>query len=155
MMRVVDTLPDSQEITASGLTKKDFRIDPKIYRHFVELYRRDCLAFQQSRAGGDETAKGSAVALPPGWTGETDEAFIEAFDGRRPPYHFHLGSIYRYRIDRSAPADRPIILERLERSEITGSLIGLPFTSQQTGLLTRFCLWIEDMIEKRESREKS
>ena len=154
MMRVVETLPGRQEIAASGLAEKDFRIDPKIYRHFVEQYRRDCLAFQQSRSGGDETAKGSAVAHPSGGPGANDETFIEAFDGSRPPYHFHLGSIYRYQIDRTAPADRPIILERLERSEITGSLIGLPFTSQHTGLLTRFCLWIDEMLRERENRKK-
>jgi len=154
MMRVVDTLPGMQEIAASGLAKKDFRIDPKAYRHFVEQYRRDYLAFEQSPAGEGAAAKGAAIAHPTGWTSAQDEACIEAFDRSRPPYHFHLGSIYRYRIDRTAPADRPIILESLERSEITGSLLGIPFTSQRTGLLMRFCLWIEDMLQERDKREK-
>jgi hypothetical protein len=121
-----------------------------VYAHFVALDRKDYLAFERSGPGGPPAAEGPATmsaadaAEPP--TAEN----IEAFDRSRPPYHYHQSVIYRYRVDPAAPAGRPIILESLERSEITGALLGIPFTSQQNGFLMRLCLWIESLIEKRE-----
>jgi hypothetical protein len=154
MMRVVDVLPGREEIAAAGLVKKNFRIDPDAYGYFVEQYRQDYLAFERTKTEEAVTANGSAVLHRTARVATPDEACIEAFDRSRPPYHYHLGSIYRYRIDRMAPAGRPIILESLERSEITGSLLGLPFTSQRQGLLMRFCLWLEERLREREERGK-
>ena len=155
MMRVVDILPDGKEIAACGLTEKDFRTDPDAYRHFIEQYRRDLLAFERTFSGDARTADGTTDPDPTSRVPTaSDEACIEAFDRSRPPFCYRRGSLYRYRIDRTGTAERPIILESLERSEITGSLLGIPFTSQHQGLLTRVCLWIEKRLQKREQRGK-
>jgi hypothetical protein len=148
MMRVVDLPPGPEEIKASGLAEKDFRIDPDAYRYFVEQYRRDRLAFGQARSGGNAAATGSADRHFAG----QEAADVTAFDRSRPPYHYHRNAIYRYRIDPAGPAERPIILESLERSEITGSLLGLPFTSQRRSLLMRLALWIEERLRAREEK---
>jgi hypothetical protein len=155
MMRVVDARPGREEIAASGLVEKDFCIDPDAYRHFVGQYRLDYLVFERIFSDNARTADG---ATDPDRTGmalaASDEVCIEAFERSRPPYYYHRGSFYRYRIDRTGPADRPIILESLERSEVTGSLLGIPFTSQRQGLLMRLCLWIEKRLREREERKK-
>ena len=151
MMRVVDVLPGKEEIAACGLVEKNFWTDPDAYRHFVEQYRRDFLDFKRRfyRNGG---------TADPGCTGRTltpsDEACIEAFDRSRPPFYYHRGSLYRYRIDRTGPAERPIILDCYERSEVTGSILGIPTHTQHQGFLMRFCLWIEKRLRERERREK-
>jgi hypothetical protein len=156
MMRVVAVAPDQEEIAASGLVEKDFWTDPKVYRHFVEQYRNDffdfeCKFYGKGRMVDESTDRGrigrSLTA--------SDEACIEAFERSRPPYYYHLGSIYRYRVDRTGPADRPIILDSFQRSEVTGTLLGIPFTSQRQGLLMRFCLWIEKRLREREQKERT
>jgi len=156
MMRVVDGLPGKAEIAASGLVEKYFQTDPDAYRYFVEQYRRDFLDFKRRFYGNGGMADGST---DPGCTGRTltasDEACIEAFDLSRPPFCYHRGSLYRYRIDRTGPADRPIILDCYERSEVTGSIMGIPTHTQHQGFLMRFCLWIEKRLRERERREKS
>jgi|GEM_PF-6689505 len=156
MMRVVDILPGKAEIAASGLAEKYFQTDPDAYRYFVKQYRRDLRDFKRRFYGNGGTADGS---MDPGCTGRTltasDGACIEAFDRSRPPFCYHLGSLYRYRIDRTGPADRPIILDCYERSEVTGSVAGIPVSSEHRGLLIRFCLWIERKLRERERREKS
>jgi hypothetical protein len=155
MMRVVDILPGKAEIAVSGLVEKDFTVDRDVYRHFVERYRRDFLDFKRSFYGNGGTADG---ATDLGCIGRTltasDEACIEAFDRSRPPFTYHLGSLYRYRIDRSGPDDRPILLERAERSEVSGNVVGIPISSGHRGLLIRFCLWIERKLQEREQRGK-
>jgi hypothetical protein len=155
MMRVVDALPCREEIAACGLTEKNFWIDPGVYQHFVEQYRRDFPAFKRTFSGNARIADGET---DPGHAGRdltaSDRACIEAFDRSRPPLCYHRGSIYRYRIDPTGPAERPIILESYERSEVTGSLLGLPFTSQRQGFLMRLCLWIEKKLVERDKREK-
>lgn len=152
-MRVVAVSPGKEEIAASGLVEKDFRTDPETYRHFVEQYQTDFLDFERTFYGRERTVGGSTA---PGCAGRTftaaDAACIEAFERSRPPYSFRRGSYYRYRLDRTGQADRPIILERFERSEITGALLGIPFTSQRQGLLTRFCLWIEKKLQERQNK---
>lgn len=152
MMRVVDILPGPAEIKASGLAVKDFRIAPDIYRYYVEQYRRDYLAFERRCAGGGATPAGSAERGGPGQAAPAAAASIAAFDHDRPPYHYHRGAIYRYRIDPAGPAERPIILESLERSEITGSLLGVPFTSHHQSLLTRLCLWLDERFAARQEK---
>jgi hypothetical protein len=156
MMRVVDVLPGKAEIAASGLVEKYVQADPDAYRYFVEQYRRDFLDFKRTFYGNGGTADGST---DPGRTGRTltapDEACIEAFERSRPPFCYHLGSLYRYRIDRTGPAGRPIILDRYERSEVTGSILGIPTHTQHQGFLMRFCLWIEKRLQERERRGKS
>ncbi|MCX5820425.1 MAG: hypothetical protein NT047_11030 [Deltaproteobacteria bacterium] len=155
MMRVVDALPGKAEIAASGLVEKYFQTDPDAYRYFVEQYRRDFLDFKRRFYGNGGTADGST---DPGCTGRiltaADEACIEAFDQSRPPFYYHRGSLYRYRIDRTGPAERPIILDCYERSEVTGSVLGIPVYAQRQGLLMRVCLWIEKRLQERERKEK-
>ena len=155
MMRVVDVLPDKEEIAACGLVEKNFWTDPDAYRHFVEQYRRDFLAFECTFSGNARTADGTT---DPGRTGRSlaasDEACIEAFDRSRPPFYYHRGSLYRYRIDRTGPVERPIILDCYERSEVTGSVLGIPVYAQRQGLLMRICLWIEKWLQERERRKK-
>ena len=150
MMRIVDVLPDRAEIKASGLTEKDIRVNPEVYGYFVDLYRKDYLAFERAATDGSPSAEVSAQGDATTAAPLPSAGRIEAFDRSRPPYHYHRSTIYRYRIDPAAPAARPIILESLERSEITGALLGIPFTSQQQSFLVRLCLWIENLIEKRE-----
>jgi hypothetical protein len=155
MMRVVDALPGKEEIAAYGMAEKNFWTDPDAYRYFVEQYRRDFLAFEHTFSGNTGTAD---EATDPGRTGRalaaSDEACIEAFDRSRPLFYYHRGSLYRYRIDRTGPAERPIILESYERSEVTGSVLGIPVYAQRQGLLMRACLWIEKRLQERERREK-
>ncbi|MBN2438919.1 MAG: hypothetical protein JXL20_10020 [Deltaproteobacteria bacterium] len=156
MMRVVDILPGKAEIAATGLAERNFIVDRDAYRHFVERYRREFVDFKRSFYGNGGTADG---ATDPGCNGRTltalDEACIEAFERSRPPFYYHLGSLYRYRIDRPGTNDRPILLERAERSEVSGSVAGIPVFSEHRGLLIRFCLWMERKFQKREQRGKS
>jgi hypothetical protein len=155
MMRVVDTLPVKEEVAKAGLAEKKFWADPDAYRHFVEQYRRDFLAFKLTFSGNARMADG---AMGRGRTGTaiaaSDEACIEAFDRSRPPFCYHRGSLYRYRIDQAGPAERPIILESYERSEVTGSVLGIPVYAQRQGFLMRVCLWIEKRLRERERGEK-
>jgi hypothetical protein len=153
MMRVVESRPGAAEMAACGLTAKDIWVDPETYRHFVAQFRKEVSAFEQQRAAGTAEGGQKAVTHPGAGASAGDEAWIQAFDRSRQPYHYRQGSIYRYRIG-SAAAEGPIILECLERSEITGALLGVPFTSQRTGLLMRLCLWIEERIRIREERKK-
>jgi hypothetical protein len=154
MMRVVDVPPSNAEIAASGLVEKYFQTDPDAYRYFVEQYRRDFLDFRCRYYGNGGAAAGS----DPDYAGKTltaaDDTCIEAFDRSRPPFCYHLGSLYHYRIDRTGTVDRPIILDRYERSEVTGSILGIPTHSQQQGFLMRFCLWIEKRLRERDGKEK-
>ncbi|MCE5262269.1 MAG: hypothetical protein LLG97_01905 [Deltaproteobacteria bacterium] len=149
MLRVVDVLPGREEIKSSGLTVKDFRIDPDAYGHFVDQYHRDYLAFERGCADGGPTTAASADRESAGRRSAPEATSIDAFDHSRPPYHYHKGIIYRYRIDPAGPAERPIILESVERSEITGSLLGVPFTSHHRSLLMRLCLWIGEWLGAR------
>jgi len=111
---------------------------------------------QISLISNERSTVGKRRWTAPGCAGRTftaaDAACIEAFERSRPPYSFRRGSYYRYRLDRTGQADRPIILERFERSEITGALLGIPFTSQRQGLLMRFCLWIEKKLQERQGK---
>ena len=155
MMRVVDALPGKEEISACGLVEKNFWTDPDSYRHFVEQYRRDFLAFERIFS---RNARMTAAATDSGGTWRVftapDNACIEAFERSRPPFYYYRGSLYRYRIDRTGPAERPIILDCYERSEVTGSVLGIPVYAQRQGLLMRICLWIEKWLQERERRKK-
>jgi hypothetical protein len=154
MMRVVDVLPDREKFKTSRLIEKDFWIDPDTYRHFVEQFHRDYLAYERTRTDGHPAVNEAADGRLHGKDAAQDNACIEAFDRCRPPYHYHRGSIYRYRIDPTGPVDRPIILESLERTEVTGALLGIPFTSQRQGFLMRLSLWIEKKLREREEKQK-
>lgn len=155
MMRVVDVRPGPEEIKSAGLAEKNLWIDPGTYRHFVERYREDLVAFERTFFSDDRKEGGAGEPVCPGrMPGAPREAVVEAFERSRPPYHYHRGSIYRYRIDPAGPAERPIILDCYERSEVTGNLLGIPVYSQRQGLLMRFCLWIERRLQEREQRGK-
>ena len=155
MMRVVDILPGKAEVAASGLAERDFTVDREVYRHFVEQYRQEFVEFKRkfyerggTTGGGADPARMGTVFIA------SDEACIEAFEQSRPPFCYHRGSLYRYRIDRSGTDDRPILLERAERSEVSGSVAGIPISSEHRGLLIRFCLWVERRLQEREQRKK-
>jgi len=151
MMRVVDILPGKAEIVASGMAVRDFTVDREVYRHFVEQYRREFTDFKRKFYEKGGTADGSA---DPDRTGAiftaSDEACVEAFNRSRPPFCYRRGSLYRYRIDRSGTNDRPILLERAERSEVSGSVAGIPVFSGHRELLIRFCLWVKRKLQERE-----
>ena len=155
MMRVVDVLPGKAESAASGPVEKYFQTDPDAYRYFVEQYSLEFLDFKRRFYGNSGAVDGlTDPDCAERILTATDDACIEAFDRSRPPFCYHLGSLYHYRIDRAGTADRPIILDRYERSEVTGSILGIPTHAQQQGFLMRFCLWIEKRLQEREQREK-
>jgi len=150
-MRVVDTLPGKAEIVESGLTERDFTVARELYRHFVGQYRREFTDFKRNFYEKGRMTDGSA---DPDRTGgiikASDEACVEAFNRSRPPFSYHRGSFYRYRIDRSGTNDRPILLQRAERSEVSGSVAGIPVSSRHRELLIRFCLWVKRKLQERE-----
>jgi hypothetical protein len=134
MKRVVEALPEAEEMAACGLTKKDFRIDAETYRHFAERYRLDFEIFlmhfrpPESREGNAEpapAAEGKGGAAAERLNAEEREARLAAFEESQPPYHYQRGVFYRYRVDRSGRDDRPILLDGYERDEVTG-LLGIP-----------------------------
>ena len=116
MRRVVEVLPEKTELESLGLQKRDFQVHPEIYRHYAAKFRRDLAEFaRKHREGG-----GQAVEDPVLSGAAADEAWLTAFEQSLPPYHYFRGGIYRYRIDRRGDSERPIILESIERDEITG-----------------------------------
>lgn len=134
MKRVVESLPDPAQMAACGLTRRDYRIDAGVYRHFTELYRRDLLAFARQFGGGD-----AAEGIPPATPEETAaEACRAAFEASLPPYHYHQGSFYRCR---AAGTGQPLLLESYDREEITG-WVGIPPLSHHRSLLLEFLDWI-------------
>ena len=133
MKRVVESPPDAKELAAWGLKKGDFRVDAEIYRHFVARYRTDLDAFSRQFAnagqpGGAPPASPAAGYLP------VAEACLAAFEASLPPYHYHQGGFYSYRIDPAAGTGRPILLEGFEREEITG-WAGIPSGAYHRGIL--------------------
>lgn len=151
MMRVVDILPGKAEIVASGLAERNFIVDRELYRHFVEQYQREFTDFQRKFYEKGETADGAANPDRTGaFVTASDEACVETFNRSRPLFNYHRGSFYRYRIDRSGTNDRPILLERAERSEVSGSVAGIPVISRHRELLIHFCLWVKRKLQERE-----
>ena len=146
MKRVVERLPDPEEMAACGLTKRDFRVDAAIYRHFVAIYHRDVRAFAlQFRGAGQPGAEG----LP------AEEACQAAFAASQPPYHYHQGVFYRYRVEEPARTDRPILLEGYDREEITG-WIGIPPGPYHRSILLAFLGWMGTWLggARKKEREK-
>jgi hypothetical protein len=133
MKRVVESLPDAKEMAARGLKKGDFRVDAVTYRHFVDRYRVDFGVFSRQFTGGLPAGE-TKPAPPPAGPRPAGEACLAAFEANLPPYHYHQGGFYSYRIDRAAGADRPIILEGFEREEITG-WAGIPSGAYHRGIL--------------------
>jgi hypothetical protein len=121
MLRVVDVLPGKAEMEALGLVKKNFRIHPEVYRHYVAKFRGDFSEFARKYHESDHTAGGTAAAtLPEENPAATDDACLTAFERSLPRFQYHRGGIYRYRIDRNGDTERPIILDSFERDELTG-----------------------------------
>ena len=151
MMRVVDIRPGKAEMEAWGLTEKNIRVDPDVYRHYVEEFREKFAEFMQKRDGAppaDEDAPavgnsaGESVAA-------ADEGLLVAFEQSQAPYSYCRGSIYRYRVDRGGNADRPIILESFERTEITGTP-GIDGYTSRKGLLMLIARRIEKWLVERQ-----
>ncbi len=136
MKRVVAVCPCKEELEASGLRVKDYRVDPDLYRHHVERFHREFSGFLRGQQGGQAAQGDPAKRVPPGNDpADFDEALLAAFENGLPPYHYFRGSFYRYRIDRSGSAARPIILESYERDEIT---VGSPGID---GVVAHYSLW--------------
>ena len=160
MKRVVERLPDAEEMAACGLTKKDYRIDAETYRHFAERYRRDFEIFlmhfrpPESREGNAESAPAAEIkggATTEGLNTGEREACLAAFEEGQPPYYYQRGVFYRYRVDRSGRADRPILLEGCERGEVTGFL-GIPPGPYHRNILMELVFRIGEWLRRK--REK-
>jgi len=153
MIRVVDEMPNSEEMASAGLTERDFTVDRETYRHFAEQCRREYFDFRERFYRGDDAAGGTATPVGTGalFTG-LDQACVEAFDRSRPPYCYRQGLIFRYRIDPAGTEERPILLERAETSEVSGSFAGIPLESEHRGLLVRLSLWLAGRLGKRKGR---
>jgi hypothetical protein len=143
MLRVVDVLPERAELEATGLVEKNFRIHPEVYRHFVAQYRRDFPVFVRAFRKEACPADSAAAPVETHPAAAQDEECLAAFERSLPPFQYHRGGIYRYRIDRTGNAARPIILDSFERSEITGTHVIDRYTSEH-GLMT----WLVNRIEK-------
>jgi hypothetical protein len=154
MMRVVEVMPDGAQIAASGLKAADFAVDREAYRHFVEQYRREYGDFKKQFDEKGRAAAGAADPERPDAVTGSEETCIGAFERSRPPFCYHRGSVYRYRVDRSGTDVRPILLERAELSEVSGSIAGIPISSEHRGLLIRFCIWAEQRLQERKLRKK-
>ena len=121
MMHVVDIWPGKEKMEALGLVEKNIRVDPDVYRHYVEQFRLNFAEFAGKFKRNGPPANGdAAVGLPEEISATVDEGLLAAFEQSQPPFSYHQGGFYRYRVDRFGDADRPIILESFERSEITG-----------------------------------
>lgn len=152
MMRVVDVRPGKAEMDACGLTEKNIRIDPDVYRHYVEEFREKFAEFMQKRDENDPPADRDTPAV--GNSAEEsvaapDEGLLVAFEQSQAPYSYYRGSIYRYRVDRDRDADRPIILESFERTEITGTP-GIDGYTSRKGLLMLIARRIEKWLVERQ-----
>jgi len=153
MMRVVDVRPGKEEMVTRGLVEKDIRVDPDVYRHYVEQFRLKFSEFIQKRHGNCPPADQDAppVGNPPGERFATaDEGLFDAFEQSQAPFSYYRGGFYRCRVDRFGDADRPIILESLERSEITGDF-GIYGFMARKGLLMlivdRIARWLKGRPE--------
>jgi hypothetical protein len=157
MKRVVEALPDAEEMAACGLTKKDFRVDAETYRHFADRdFEIFLLHFRPP-----ESRKGNAVSAPAaegkggapleGMSAEEREARLAAFEESQPPYHYQRGVFYRCRVDRSGRADRPILLDGYEREEVTG-LLGIPPGPYHRNILLELFTRIGDRLRGRKKR---
>ena len=78
-----------------------------------------------------------------------DEGLLAAFERSQAPFSYYRGGIYRYRVDRFGDTDRPIILERVERTEITGDS-GIYGFRARRGLLMLIARRIERWLSKRQ-----
>jgi len=161
MKRIVECLPDAEEMATCGLRKKDYRIDAETYRHFADPYRRDfgiCL----SHLGPPESGEGNAESAPAaegkggaaleGMNTEEREACITAFEEGHPPYYYQRGVFYRYRVDRSGRVDRPILIEGYEREEITG-LAGIPPGPNHRSILMELLFRIGDRLRGKRAEK--
>lgn len=152
MMHVVDIWPGKEKMAALGLVEKDIQVDADVYRHYVEKFRLKFTEFVQkshgnspAQRGGDPPAGNRAEER----TAAADEGLLAAFEQSQAPFSYYRGGFYRYRVDRFGDADRPIILERVERDEITG-LPGCDGYLSRKGLLMLIARRIDKWLSKRQ-----
>jgi hypothetical protein len=150
MLRVVDIRPSKETMEVWGLAEKDIRIDPAVYRHYVEQFHLNFAEFSRKfeRKILPSVGYTAAAGLPEEGDATTDEGFLVAFEQSQAPFSYYRGGIYRYRIDRFGNTDRPIILESFERTEITGDF-GVYGFSARKGLLLPIARWIERWLSRR------
>lgn len=150
MMHVVDIRPRKEKMEALGLVEKDIRVDPDVYRYYVEQFRLNFAEFAREFKRNGPPADGNAAAgLPEESAATVDEGLLAAFERSQAPFSYYRGGIYRYRIDRFGDTDRPIILERVERTEITGDS-GIYGFRARKGLLMLIARRIERWLNKRQ-----
>ena len=150
MMHVVDIWPGKEKMEALGLVEKDIRVDPDVYRYYVEQFRLNFAEFAGKFERNGPPADGNAAAgLPEESAATIDEGLLVAFERSQAPFSYYRGGIYRYRVDRFGDADRPIILESFERSEITGDFGIYGFIARR-GLLVPIVRRIERWLSRRQ-----
>jgi len=149
MMHVVDIWPGKEKMEALGLVEKNIRVDPDVYRHYVEQFRLDFAeSSRMFERKGPPVGGDAAVSLPEEGAAATDEGLLVAFERSQAPFSYYRGGIYRYRVDRFGNTDRPIILESFERSEITGDF-GVYGFFARTSLLLPIVRRIERWLSRR------
>jgi len=154
MKRVVDLRPGKEKMEALGLAEKNIRVDPDVYRHYVEQFRLQFAEFVQERRGNSLSSEGgdSPVGRLPGeGIAAADEGLLAAFEQSHAPFSYYRGGIYRCRVDRSGDADRPIILESFERSEIAGDMGVYGFAARK-GLFMSIARRIEKWLTRRQEK---
>lgn len=151
MLRVVDIRPQKETMDLWGLTEKDIRIDPGVYRHYVGQFRLNFAEFAGKFKRNGPPADGDAAAanLPEEGVATTDEKLLVAFERSQAPFSYYRGGIYRYRVDRFGDTDRPIVLESFERSEITGDSGIYGFITRK-GLFMLIARRIERWLSRRQ-----
>jgi hypothetical protein len=150
MMHVVDIWPGKEKMDALGLVEKNIRVDPDAYRHYVEQFNLKFAEFiQKGRGNGPAEKDDLPAGNPKERIAAADEGLLAAFEQSQAPFSYYQGGFYRYRVDRFGDADRPIILERVERSEITGPA-GIDGYLSRKGLLMLIANRIERWLSKRQ-----
>lgn len=154
MMRVVDRCLGKEKMETLGLTEKNIRVDPDVYRHYVEQFRVQFSEFIQKRRGNSPPPESGdpPVGHPPEERiAAADAGLLDAFEECQAPFSYYRGRIYRYRVDRFGDADGPIILESLERSEITGDS-GIYGFNARKGLFMSIARRIDKWLTKRQEK---
>ncbi len=65
MLRVVDIRPSKETMEAWGLAEKDIRVDPDVYRHYVEQFRLNFAEFSRKFERNGPPVDGDAAASLP------------------------------------------------------------------------------------------
>ncbi len=151
MVHVVDIWPGKEKMNALGLTEKNIRVDPDAYRHYVEQFRLNFAEFIRKSRGNSPAQRDDSPVGDPAEEriAAADEGLLATFEQSQAPFSYYQGGFYRYRVDRFGDANRPIILERVEREEITGTP-GFDGYLARRGLLMLIARRIDKWLSKRQ-----